>query len=61
MSAESNIIDSQNLIQKTKDLKIPVNHTLITADFVALYSNIDHEDCLYRLTYFFKDKFNEWD
>ncbi len=56
MSAESYIKDSQNLIQKTKDLKIPVNHTLITADFVALYSNIDHEDCLYRLTDFFKDK-----
>jgi hypothetical protein len=56
LRTESYIKDSQNFIQKTKDIVIPVGYTIATADFTALYSNIDHEDCLSSLTEFFKDK-----
>ena len=58
MNSESYIKDSQNLIQKIKDLKIPEEYIIATADFISLYSNINHEDCLFILTDFFRDKLN---
>ena len=56
VSSDSYIKDSQDFIQKTKNVKIPNDYTLVTADFVSLYSNINHNDCLSMLTDFFKDK-----
>ncbi len=56
INTESYIKDSQNLIQKTKDIKIPNDYIMASADFSSLYSNIDHEDCINNLTDFFKDK-----
>ena len=56
MNSESYIKDSQNLIQKIKNLKIPEDFIIVTADFISLYSNINHDDCLFILTDFFRDK-----
>ena len=56
VNTESYIKDSQNLIQKTKDIKIPEGYTMASADFSALYSSIDHEDCISNLTDFFNTK-----
>jgi hypothetical protein len=56
INTESYIKDSQNLIQKTKDIKIPKDYIMASADFSSLYSNIDHEACINNLTDFFKDK-----
>ena len=56
MNSESYIKDSQNLIQKIKNLKIPEDFIIATADFISLYSNINHDDCLFILTDFFRDK-----
>jgi len=53
---ESYIQDSQNFIQKTKDIKIGKNDILAVADFESLYSNIDHKDLLEKATDFFRDK-----
>ena len=53
---ESYIQDSQNFIQKTKDIKIEDNSIIAVADFESLYSNIDHLDLLEKTTDFFKDK-----
>ena len=54
---DSFILDSLNLIQKTVDFKVNDTSLLVTADVVNLYSNIDHRDCLKRLTNFIKNDF----
>jgi hypothetical protein len=61
ITSDSHIKDSQDFIQKTKNIKIPENYILVTADFVSLYSNINHNDCLYILTDFFKDKLSNFE
>jgi hypothetical protein len=53
---KSYIQDSQNFIQKTKDICIDNNDFLAVADFTSLYSNIDLKDCLEKITDFFTDK-----
>ena len=53
---ESFIQDSQNFIQKTKNIKIDENSIIAVADFESLYSNIDHNDLLEKTTDFFIDK-----
>ena len=55
-SSESFIMDSQNLIQKLENILFPINSEIITGDFEALYSNIDHDDCLLKLTDFVNGK-----
>jgi len=52
----SYIQDSQNFIQKTKDINIDNNDILAVADFTSLYSNIDLKDCLEKITEYFTDK-----
>ena len=61
ITSDSYIKDSQDFIQKTKNIKIPENYFLVTADFVSLYSNINHDDCLFMLTDFFKDKLSNFE
>ena len=56
INTESYIKDSQNLIQKTKDISIPKDYVMASADFSSLYSSINHEDCLNNICDFFKDK-----
>ena len=55
-NTESFILDSQNLIQKLQNIDIPNGFTLGTGDFDSLYSNIVHEDCLFLICDFLKDK-----
>ncbi len=55
-STDSYILDSQNLIQKLDNKVFPKDSKLITGDFDALYSNIDHEDCLLKCTDFLNGK-----
>ena len=55
-NTESFILDSQNLIQKLQNIDIPNGFTLGTGDFNSLYSNIVHEDCLFLICDFLKDK-----
>jgi hypothetical protein len=54
---ESYIKDSQDLMGKVYDLTFKSeNINLYSCDFESLYSNIDHNDCLFVLCDFMKDK-----
>ena len=53
---DSYLRDSQSLIQKCENIKIPPDSNLLSADFEGLYTNIDHEDALNTLTDFMTDK-----
>ena len=55
-NTESFILDSQNLIQKLENIEIPDGCILATGDFDSLYSNIVHEDCIFMICDFLKDK-----
>ena len=57
-STESYILDSQNLIQKLVNRVFPRDSNLLTGDFEALYSNINHDDCLLKCTDFLNGKIN---
>ena len=52
----SYIQDSQNLLQKCENLLIPDDSYLFSCDFESLYSNIDLNLALDKLTEFMKDK-----
>ena len=54
--SKSYIKDSQNFIQKCKDLRLSSNSKLFTFDVVSLYTNIEHQKCLDLLTDFLIDK-----
>ena len=53
---DSYIQDSQNLMQKTKNLKFPGNSILSSFDIVDLYTSINHDECINRLTEFLRSK-----
>jgi len=57
-NTDSFILDSQNLIQKLENIEIPDDCILATGDFDSLYSNIVHEDCIFMICDFLKDKLN---
>ena len=56
IESSSYIKDSQHLILKTLEKEFPTDSKLFSCDFEALYTNIDHEDCLNYLSEFMKDK-----
>ena len=60
-NSESFIMDSQNLIQKLEKIRFPKDSHVTTGDFKALFSNINHKDCLNMLTHFMKDKLKSID
>ena len=53
---KSFILDSQNLMQKCKNLTLPKDCVLISADFESLYTNIDHKHAIEIISDFMKDK-----
>ena len=56
--SETFIKDSQNLIKDSIDLKFNKYSSLYSCDFEALYSNINHEDCLNVITEFISKHFD---
>jgi len=54
----SYIQDSQNLLQKTKNVKFPSDCQIFSCDFEGLYSNIDLNHALIIIYDFMKDKIN---
>lgn len=58
--SESYIKDSQNLIQKCKKKKFPLNTKLFTFDVVSLYTNIEHQKCIDLICEFLIDKIDHF-
>ena len=57
-NADSFILDSQNLIQKTQNLVLPESAKLFSCDFESLYTNIDHNQCIDIMSEYLLDKLN---
>jgi len=55
-NSETYIKDSQDFINKTKDLVVSLESIIGAGDFDSLYSNIEHSECLHNFKTFFKDK-----
>ena len=57
-TCDSFLLDSQNLIQDTKNLFFNINSKLVAADFENLFPNIDPNDALTKISDFISSNFN---